>query len=160
MPHPMGWSTAPKKIEKKSGRRERNIEKVPNFCIYRIDRWLAGEKNKSVLSPFKKALRHGCFQKAELLIGRAHRIAPCPAQKCLFLLISYLRARGIAPWASDAGETHLTPAEGRILGTCQIFLRAIWKEEVAASSRRSCVSAVPLLRLREGFAGGNSSRLV
>lgn len=62
--------------------------------------------------PFKKALLRGCLQKAGLPIGRARRIAPCLTQKCLFLLISYLGARGIAPQASDARETHLIPGEG------------------------------------------------
>lgn len=87
------------------------------------------------------------------MIGQAH-----PAQECLFFLKAYLKACGITPRASDAEET--SPQQRGKYSVHASNLRVIWKE-AAASSWRSRVSAVPLhLRLQEGFAEGNSSRLV
>ena len=99
---PCGTEHSSEKTEKKSGRRGRNTEKVPNSFIYCIYHWLAGKKIDLfiLITILKSATTWMLYWKAELPIGWAHRIAPCPTLKCLFLFISYLRARGAIPATS------------------------------------------------------------
>lgn len=159
---PCGMEHSSEKNREEIWKEGKEYREGPEFLYLSHLSLACREKNKSGFFNHHLKKRYGmdAFRKLRCRSAELAELLPASFKSAF----SYLHLIS-EPVALTCGSAMLgKPASPQQRGEYSVhakFLRAIWKEVMVAASWRSCVSVVPLrLRLREGFAGGNASRLV